>query len=57
MCIVAIYDKKDSVNTGKTKKCRWLHLDYGIRVSYFWSGKANFCTFSLIAPTILKLER
>jgi len=38
-CIMAIYDKKDSVNTGKTKKLRWLHLIYGIRVSYFWLGK------------------
>jgi len=47
-CIMAIYDKKDSVNkcktsftrvnTGKMKKCRFLHLNYGIRVSYFWSG-------------------
>jgi len=25
------------VNTGKIKKRRWLHLIYGIRVSYFWS--------------------
>jgi len=48
MCVMAIYDKKDSVNTcktsftrvctGKMKKCRWLHLIYDIRVSYFWSG-------------------
>jgi len=49
---MAIYNKKDSektvfkpclrvnarVNTGKMKKRRWLHLIYGIRVSYFWSG-------------------
>jgi len=48
---MAIYDKKDGVNTGKTsftrvctckhwkmKKCRFLHLNYGIRVPYFWSG-------------------
>jgi len=26
------------VNTGKMKKRRWLHLIYGIRVSYFQSG-------------------
>jgi len=47
-CIMAVYNKKDRVNmcktsfthvnTWKTKKCRWLHLIYGIRVSYFWSG-------------------
>jgi len=26
------------VNSGKMKKCRWLHRIYGIRVSYFRSG-------------------
>jgi len=45
---MAIYAKKDSVNTriyeyalvntGKMKKWRWLHLIYGIHMSYFWSG-------------------
>jgi len=38
-CIMAVYDKKDGVNTGKMKKCRFLHLNYGIRVSYFRSGR------------------
>jgi len=37
-CIMAVYDEKDSVNTGKMKKRGWLHLIYGICVSYFWSG-------------------
>jgi len=48
---MAIYNKKDSVNMckisftrvctckhWKNKKCRFLHLIYGIRVSYFPSG-------------------
>jgi len=53
---MAIYDKKDfvntcktssRVNTGKMKKAggQWLHLIYGIRVSYFRSG-----SFKLIIP-------
>jgi len=48
-CIMAVYEIKTvyrhaykhlkaGVITGKTKKCRWLHLNYGIRVSYFQSG-------------------
>jgi len=49
---MVVYDKKDGVkphlqvyarvNTGKIKKCRFLHLNYGIRVSYFWSGCIKF---------------
>jgi len=41
---MAVYNIKDSLstrkyskgraNTGKMKKCRWLHLNCGIRVSY-----------------------
>jgi len=50
-CIMAIYYKKDSVNSCKTsftrvrvckhwknEKCRCLHLSYVICVSYFQSG-------------------
>jgi len=47
-CFMVVYEIKDSVstciyskahvNTGKMKKRRWLHPNYGIRVSYFWSG-------------------
>jgi len=33
---------KAIVNTGKTKKCSWLHPNYGIHVSYFWSGLLFF---------------
>jgi len=38
---MGVYDIKDSVSTGKMKKCRWLHLNYGIHVSYFWSGNLS----------------
>jgi len=40
-CVMAVYDIKDSVSTckhWKNKKHRWLHPNYGIRVSYFRSG-------------------
>jgi len=58
MCIMAIYDKKDSVNTcktsfthvitGKMKKRRRLHLNYGIRVSYFRSRKRTIFHFIIL---------
>jgi len=42
---MAVYDIKDAVSTCKHWKARvsaclsrWLHPNYGIRVSYFWSG-------------------
>jgi len=52
MCIMTIYGKKDSLNKCETsfalvRTCQhWknekmqvvIHLNYGIRVSYFWSG-------------------
>jgi len=41
MCIHAYYGdlrQKKQCKHRKNKKCRFLHLSYGIRVSYFWSG-------------------
>jgi len=38
---MAIYNEKDSVNTVKMKNRRWLHLIYGIRVSYFLKKNPN----------------
>jgi len=47
MCIVVVYDIKDSVTLESTykhwknEKCKWLHPNYGIRVSYFQWGKGK----------------
>jgi len=63
---MAIYDKKDSVhtcktlftrvNTGEMKKCKWLHLIYGIRMSYFWSGSFTIKPINQLLIRILLFE-
>jgi len=43
---MGVYSEKEGENNGKMKKHRFLHLNFGIRVYYFWLQKSNKNTVS-----------